>query len=128
MTKQIRKGILILMTMMLACSFELLLAQTSISDSREGNSYQQGVSLFNQNKFAAARKSFEAYLKADPSGSNVADALYFQAFCGLSLQHADAEGLFERFLTEYPNHPRALTGYYEVGNFYYRQENYSKAA
>ncbi|WOK09260.1 tetratricopeptide repeat protein [Imperialibacter roseus] len=128
MIKQIRTGILILMVTTLAGGFELLLAQTSISDSREGNFYQQGVSLFNQNKYAAARKSFEAYLKADPSGSNVADALYFQAFCGLSLQHADAEGLFERFLTEYPNHPRALTGYYEVGNFYYRQENYSKAA
>lgn len=102
-----------------------LVAQVPLSDAQD--LYQHGVDLFNNGKYAAARKSFEAYLQAEPQALHRTDALYFRAFSALSLQHADAEGLFENFLNNYPEHPRALTGYYEAANFYYRQENYSKA-
>ncbi len=128
MTKEIKKVFVPALFLIFALSFHQTNAQTSMSDTRVDDSYQQGIALFEQKKFAAARKSFETYLQYQADGSNAIDARYFQAFCALSLQNSDAEALFAKFLSQYPDHPRSLTGYYEVGNFYYRQENYVKAS
>lgn len=103
-------------------------AQVPLADAQAGDEFTRGVALFEQKKFQAARNSFEAYLADHPTGPNLPDATYYRAFSALSMQHADAERLFERFLSAYPNHPRAVTGYFEAGNFYHRQENHQRAA
>src|SRR5699024_2407744 len=45
----------------------------------------------------------------------------------LRLYHADGEKLVENFIHRYEGHPKALLAYYEMGNFYFREKNYTKA-
>lgn len=106
----------------------MAVAQNPLSVSAERNAFGEGVRLFNQKKYAAARKAFEDFLASNPSDPKQPDALYFRAFSALSLYHGDGETLFEEFLEQYPNHPRAVSGYYQAGNFYYREEDFAKAA
>ncbi len=103
-------------------------AQNPVSVANETNPYDQGVRLFEQKKFAASRRAFETFINSEPDDARLADALYYRAFSALSLYHADGEALFDDFLKKYPSHPRAISGYYEIGNFYYREEEFAKAA
>ena len=38
------------------------------------------------------------------------------------------EKRIEDFINEYPNHPKSVVAYYELGNFYFKEKKYPKAA
>jgi tetratricopeptide (TPR) repeat protein len=65
---------------------------------------------------------------ATQSDAKRADAEYYKAFCALNLYHTDSEKQIEDFITKNSTHPRAIAANYDLGNFYYTEKNYKKAA
>jgi len=89
--------------------------------------FKEGLELIDKSNFSAARQSFERYLENNQNGLLRADAEYYIAYCAINLYQDDAESLYDDFIREHPNHPRAESAYLELANFYYHEKNYQKA-
>ena len=102
-------------------------AQNTLYDLREDKEFREGMELLHKEKYAAARQTFESYLRSNPKGINKEEALYYRAYSALNLYHIDAEELFEEFIHKYGYHPKAALAYYELGDFYFKDKQYEKS-
>jgi tetratricopeptide (TPR) repeat protein len=107
------------------CSY----SQNLLSQEQPERLFDSGLELVSHNQYGAAREVFSEYLSlATPSDAKRADAEYYKAFCALNLYHTDSEKQIDDFIKNNPGHPRATTANYDLGNFYYTEKNYKKAA
>lgn len=105
-----------------------LLAQNSIHDKSSERIFQEGMEHIIKSNYSAARQSFEEYLSiSNRQDENRVSAMFFKAFSALNLYNNDGEYLVKQFIKEYPNHSKSLTANYELGKFYYSQNNATKA-
>ncbi len=111
----------------LLCSVKLVGAQTTLYHTEADALFRKGVDLVNKAEYAAARETFEAYLGQGTNQLKKTEAEYYRAFSALSLFHQDGEKLVEKFIHDNPSHPKASVAYYELGDFYYKQKEYTKA-
>ena len=90
------------------------------------NAYQEGIELFDKEKYAAAQQQFGKALEQmeEDEGELIANARYYKAICAIELHHNNAEYLLNRFISEYPENPKANAAYFYMGEFQYRQKNY----
>ena len=108
-------------------SFLQLVAQQSSIYTSEDRSYRDAIELLNEQKIAAAGEAFGQYLEAGKDPVKIADARYYQAYCAMQMKNLDGEALIEEFLSDYPNHAKAGSAYFELGNMKYRERNYKLA-
>lgn len=111
----------------LLCPLGTLNAQTSMYHTEPDALFRKGVDLVNKAEYAAARETFENYLRQGDNQLKKTEAEYYRAFAALSLFHQDGEKLVEKFISDHPSHPKASVAYYELGDFYYKQKEYSRA-
>ncbi|MFA0963898.1 tetratricopeptide repeat protein [Roseivirga sp. BDSF3-8] len=104
------------------------LAQNPVSQTEEDRYYEMGLDLLDKDQFGAARQAFEKYIQNADNRLKKAEAQYYIAYTSIVLGHNDGEVLLERFLDEYPDHPRVITAYYDLGNYYYKNNEFVKAA
>jgi len=104
-----------------------LQAQNTLYDSREDQQFRTALELIQKEKYGAARQAFDAYIAHYPNSINTEEARYFRAFSALNLFHPDAEDIYKDFVKNYDNHPKASLAYYELGNFYFKKEDYKKS-
>lgn len=103
-------------------------SQDQLSRSKTENLYKKGTELVNHSNFSAARVVFTDFLKyAAPTDSRKADAEYYIALSALKLGHSDGEKLIADFITHNPSNPRSATAYFDLGNFFYAEKEYTKA-
>ncbi len=102
-------------------------AQTSMYYEQDDELFRKGIDLVNKSEYAAARETFERYLKTGDNQLKRTEAEYYRAFSALSLFHQDGEKLVENFIRKHPSHPKSSVAYYELGDFYYKQKEYTKA-
>jgi TolA-binding protein len=88
--------------------------------------YQEGLELYDRQKYGAAQESFAQYIAAVSDPLKSADAQYYHAISGLFLFHPDAEQLVLQFATAHPTHPKAQLAYYELGSFFFQNKEYNK--
>ena len=103
-------------------------AQNSLVNTNEDQLFRRGLELYAKSNYAAARQAFEGYLIHGTDEVKKADARYYQAFCALSLYNRDGEKLVEEFIADNPDHPKSAQAYFELGDFYFGQKDYKKAA
>ena len=109
-------------------TYHSLFSQNTINQDNPDQLFLTGVELLDKEKYGAARHSFERYLEENNHDDNKAiEASYYIAYSALRLYHADGEKLVENFIHNNEGHPKALQAYYEMGNFYFREKNYTKA-
>lgn len=102
--------------------------QDQLSRSKTENLYKKGTELVSHSNFSAARVVFSDYLKyAAPTDARRADAEYFIALSALKLGHSDGEKLIADFIAHNPSNPRSATAYFDLGNFFYAEKDYTKA-
>jgi len=89
--------------------------------------YQEGLELFDRQKYGAAQVAFARYVDLRQDDVKTADAQYYYAVSGLYLLHANAEKLILDFAAVHPTHPKASLAYYELGLFQFNQKNYEEA-
>ncbi len=109
-------------------SFTTLQAQDLVSQNTAERLFLTGVDLMEKNQFAGARENFTAYLKIHTQNDLAGiEAQYRVALCALNLFHGDAEKRFASFVSDYPQHPKAVIANFDLANFYYQEKNYKKA-
>lgn len=90
--------------------------------------YNQGLDLFEKQKYAAAYKSFEKSLtEIGNSKSEVyANSSYYKALCALNLFHKDAEYQLKEFVSNYPESQKVRNAYFQLGKYNYRKRKWEK--
>ena len=89
--------------------------------------YQEGMELFDRQKYGAAQVAFARYVNLIHDDARTADAQYYYAVSGLYLLHGNAEKLILDFASAHPTHPKASLAYFELGLFEFNQKHYDKA-
>ena len=102
-------------------------AQDFVADNDPDRFFREGLELLNKQKYGAARETFERYLAVANDDLKAIDAEYYMAFSALRLYNRDGEKMLEDFTKKYDYHPKAVLAFYELGNFYFRDEKYEKA-
>ncbi len=89
--------------------------------------YNNGLELYDKEKFAAAITEFNAYLELEKDAELRINATFYIAFCHNELGHKDAEQQILNLLEAYPEHPKANYASYILGKSYYARGNIGKS-
>ena len=94
-----------------------------------GSEFNRGMELFNKEKYPAAIRLFDSFLKSDDKTSliNVADAEYYGAVASLKLFNSDAEYRIVTFILTHPESPHINEARLLLGDYFYQNKNYRKA-
>lgn len=106
----------------------IALSQDLISQGKSDRLFKSGIDLMEHGEYGAARSAFSDFLATYVTRDlKRGDAEYYQALCALNLYHPDGEKLIENFVQQNANHPRSVTAYYDLANFFYNEKNYIRA-
>lgn len=94
-----------------------------------GSEYYRGMELFNKEKYPAAIRLFDSFIKnADKSDFIlVSDAEYYASVAALKLFNPDAEYRMLIYIYKHPESPRINTARLELADYFYQNKNYRKA-
>ncbi|UII19205.1 tetratricopeptide repeat protein [Fulvivirga ligni] len=102
-------------------------AQNTLYQTNENELYRKGLDLLDKSNYTAARENFEKFIAVTDDDIKKANAEYYVAFCALNLYNPDGEKLISDFIKENEHNPRAISAYFDLGNFYFSQGNHKKA-
>jgi tetratricopeptide (TPR) repeat protein len=103
-------------------------SQNTLYFNDDESLFRSGIELLDKSHYGAARQRFEKYITSSANNVKKTEAEYYVAFCALGLYNDDGEKRVEQFIADHKGHPKAVTAYYELGNFYFKEKKYSKAA
>lgn len=89
--------------------------------------YNNGLELYDKEKFAAAITEFETYLEKGTEYEFRINARFYLAFCHNELNHKDAEQQILNLLEEHPDHPKSNYARFVLGRSYYNRGNIGKS-
>jgi TolA-binding protein len=121
----------ILLVLMLLClSVSKLHAQLPFTVSETGSEFNRAMELFNKEKYPAAIRLFDEYVKKTGAGDfiRVSDAEYYSSIAALRLFNPDAEYRMLTFIYTHPESPRINNARLELADYFYQNKNYRKAA
>ena len=95
-----------------------------------GSEFYRGMELFNKEKYPAAIRLFDSFVRNDDNSNFllVADAEYYSSVAALKLFNPDAEYRMMMFIYTHPESPRINDARLELGNYFYQNKNFRKAA
>ncbi len=104
-------------------------SQAPLTVRELGSEYYRGMELFKKEKYPAAIKLLDSYIK---NGTNkdlltVAEAEYYRSVAALNLFNPDGEYSMVTFIRKYPESPHINEAYMSLGNYFYQNKNYRKA-
>jgi tetratricopeptide (TPR) repeat protein len=110
--------------------FQAAVAQVSFMGTELNSSFNRGMELYYKEKYPAALNFLDLYLRSGKteSLSNVEDAEFYGALAALKLFHSDAESRMNRFIATHPGSERLNESNMALGDFFYQNKNYKKAA
>ncbi|MFM7566515.1 MAG: tetratricopeptide repeat protein [Flavobacteriales bacterium] len=113
----------------LAGLFSNFFSQGTAHVEGKNASFYRGEELFDKKQYAAARITFDQYLKEQHGETHAfrVKASYLHALSALNLFHGDAEELMTNHLVEFPETPYKTAVYIALGNLQFDQENYLNA-
>jgi len=106
------------------------ISQTSFSGDDLGSVYNRAFDLFSKEKYAAAIRLFDTYIKDgnENNSINIAEAEYYAALSALRLFNPDAEYRMIIYLSTHPDSPKINEARLELADFFYQNKNYRKAS
>jgi TolA-binding protein len=110
------------------CSFQVF-SQVPFTGKEIGSEFNRGMELFNKQKYPAAIRLLDSFIKSDDKSNliRVADAEYYSAMAALKLFNPDAEYRMIMFISTHPESPRINEARLSVGDYFYQIKNYRKA-
>lgn len=107
-------------------------AQNTLTYASTESIYHNGIELYENKSFTAARKEFENYLSLSarslsPNHFNQANAAYYAAVAALKSKARDADVLVKRFVNTYPDHPKAALIFTDLADDYFLSGNFKEA-
>jgi TolA-binding protein len=104
-------------------------SQVQFTAKEIGSEFYRGVELFNKEKYPAAIRLFDSFIRNDDNSNFllVADAEYYSSIAALRLFNPDAEYRMMMFIYTHPESPRINDARLELGNYFYQNKNFRKA-
>ena len=102
-------------------------AQETQIRSNKNHLFEEGQSLFVQQKYGAAGKAFEDYLSvADERTANRIDAMYYITCTAYELNDPNAEEILKNFVEKYPYYPMQNRISLNLGQMYFDKKQYQQ--
>ncbi len=112
----------------LLCINSIFAQETQIR-SNKNHLFEEGKSLFIQQKYGAAKKAFQAYLaETDEREGHYADASYYIACSAYETNDPGAEEILKNFIEKYPYYPMQNRIMLMLGQLYFEKKQYQQAA
>jgi len=104
-------------------------SQVPFTSKEIGSEFNRGMELFRKEKYPAAIRLFDSYVKDERNTSiiEISDAEYYSAISSLKLFNSDAEYRMTMFIYTHPESPRINEARLELGDYFYQNKNYRKA-
>ena len=104
-------------------------SQVPFTAKEIGSEFNRGMELFNKEKYPAAIRLFDSFIKSDDKSNliMVADAEYLSAIAALKLFNTDAEYRMIIFISIHPESSRINEARLALGDYFYQNKNYRKA-
>jgi TolA-binding protein len=104
-------------------------SQISFTGKEINSGFDRGMEFFNKEKYQAAIKVFDSFLKDGDieSITQKYDAEYFSALASLKLFNPDGEYKMMIFISNHAESPRLTNAKLELGDYFYQNKNYKKA-
>jgi TolA-binding protein len=104
-------------------------SQVPFAGKEMSSEFNRGMELFNKEKYPAAIRLFDSFVKSDyKSDLNlVAEAEYFSAIAALKLFNPDAEYRMIMYISTHGESPRINEARLSLGDYFYQNKNYRKA-
>jgi TolA-binding protein len=105
-------------------------AQVPFTSKDAGSEYLRGMELYSKEKYPAAIRLLDSFVKnGDKSDMlKVSDAQYYSSLAALKVFNPDAEYRMMTYIYTHPESPRINESRLELGNYFYQNKNYRKAA
>jgi TolA-binding protein len=105
-------------------------AQVMFTAREEASEFERGMELFNKEKYPAAIRLFDSFIENGDKSNliAIADAEYFRSLAALNLFNPDAEYSMVSFIRTHPESPRLNDARLALGNYFYQNKSYRKAA
>ncbi len=119
-----------LLTILLLCfSIQGVTGQLPFVTKEDESDYNRGLELFNKEKYTAAIRLFDSYIKSDKSDPIlISDAEYLSSLAAIRLFNSDAEYRMLMYIYSNPESPHLNDARLELGDYFYQNKNYRKAA
>ncbi len=123
-----RKIFFIISLIIFGHGFQTIKAQETQVYTTNLKWYNEGLELFQKEKYSAAIRAFEKTRDAiDDQNSEVyVNATYYKALCALNLFNKDAEFQLKEFVENYPESPKVKDAYFQLGKYNYRKRKWEK--
>ncbi|MDF1574876.1 MAG: tetratricopeptide repeat protein [Bacteroidales bacterium] len=107
----------------------LVYAQKSAVYDYGDQEYMEGLELYENQKYGAARRVFGKFLKENPgSRSEIrAEASFYLAMSAVELRNDDAEFLVHSFVSEFPGSPYVDEAAFRLADFFYDKNNWARS-
>lgn len=104
-------------------------AQLPFTTDEINSEFNRGMELFNKEKYPAAIRLFDSYIKGSDKSNliKIAEAEYFSAVSSLKLFNTDAERRMVMFIFTHPESPRINDSWLALGDYFYQNKNYRRA-
>ncbi len=91
--------------------------------------YLEGLELYENQKYGAARSVFGKYLEAYPGSKSEirSEASFYMAMSAVELRNDDAEFLIYTFISEYPGSPHVNEAAFTLADFFYDKNSLAKS-
>ena len=116
-----------LILFILAYSTTFNYAQQSAVYTNEYVLYEDALSLYDNNQFAAAQQHFEKVKLYTDDNTVEANCAYYIANCAVRLNQQGADDLMQEFVDEYPTSTKRNSAFSDVANYYFDNGKYSRA-
>jgi len=106
-----------------------VMSQASFSGNDLGSDFNRAMDLFNKEKYAAAIRLFDSYIKNDKDNNSIhlIEAEYFAALSALKLFNPDSEYRMIIYLATHPESPKINEARISLGDYFYQNKSYRKA-
>lgn len=93
------------------------------------NEYLEGLELYENQKYGAAREVLGKYLEEYPGSKSEirAEASYYMAMSAVELRSDDSEYLVSTFISEYPGSPHVDDAAFRLADFFYDKNSWAKS-
>ncbi len=89
--------------------------------------YNQAISLYDDRQYLSAQVIFENVKSNNQNAEIQSDCAYYIANCAIKSNQANADFMMESFLENYPTSTKSNQAIVEVANFYFNNNQFSKA-
>ncbi|MCX6262141.1 MAG: tetratricopeptide repeat protein, partial [Bacteroidia bacterium] len=106
-----------------------VMSQASFSGNDLGSDFNRAMDLYNKEKYAAAIRLFDSYIKDDKDNNriHIDDAEYYAALSALKLFNPDSEYRMIIYLSTHHESPKINEAKLALGDYFYQNKSYRKA-